>query len=401
MSQMNESEYEKVLELSEYDPKRYDPGEFPDGLGTYIYEHYSSEVAVEFPSSKTGGQWVFTNQGYAGRVQLPNGWVMSLEPKVSLTDLFGMMEYAYDLESVRFLEGVYDAGSIEGIFDRVATILAQNIIRRSNEGFHKEYVDRELTSTFVRGKIDIQQTVRKAWMPSVHQRVRELTADIEDNQILLWTLHTILSSSFYREDTRTVVRRAYRTLEPVATLQEYTASDCLGHEYRRLNSDYESMHSLCHLILDNSGPTRDLGQHKMTPFIINMPTLYERFVARWLDTHLPHEYQVESQKTVLLDDVTNLSFDIDLVFRQGDEVVAVADTKYKDAGKPTTDDVAQVVAYADRMATDEAILVYPTELDTDVEFQVGNVQVRDLQFRLDDDLNEMGERFIDELMATV
>jgi hypothetical protein len=54
-----------------------------------------------------------------------------------------------------------------------------------------------------------------------------------------------------------------------------------------------------------------------------------------------------------------------LVFRQGNDVIAVADTKYKDAGKLTTDDVAQVIAYADRMETDEAILVYPTELDTD------------------------------------
>jgi 5-methylcytosine-specific restriction enzyme subunit McrC len=391
----------KILELLEYDSERRDPNDFPGELGSHIYENYNTEVAVEFPSPRTEGQWVFTNQGYAGRVQLPDGWTMLLKPKISITTLFGMMEYAYDVGSARFLEGVYDADSIEGFFDRVANILARNIIRRSNEGFHKEYVEREETSAFVRGDIDIQRTVRKPWTPKVHQRVRELTADIEDNQILLWTLRTVLSSDLRRESTRTTVRHAYRALEPVTSLQEFTASDCTGREYRRLNSDYEFMHTLCYLILNNSGPTRNLGRHRMIPFIVEMPTLYERFVARWLDAHLPSGYRVEAQKTVRLDEATNISFDLDLVFWQDGEVIAVADTKYKDTRKSSTDDVAQVVAYAEQMGTDEAILIYPTDLDVNADFQVGEVRVRDRQFRLDGTIDQMGKDFMSDLLSVV
>jgi 5-methylcytosine-specific restriction enzyme subunit McrC len=401
MNQETEPTNGKTLELPEYVPKRLGPNDFPDELGSHIYENYDTEVAVEFPSPKTDGQWEFTNQGYAGRVQLPDGWTMLLEPKVSLTTLFGMMEYAYDLESARFLDGVYDADSIEGFFDRVASILSQNVIRRSNEGFHKEYIERAERSTFVRGKIDVQRTAQEPWSPEIHQQIRELTADIEDNQILLWTLREALSSGLHREDTRRNVRHAYRILEPVVSLREYTASDCTGREYRRLNSDYEFMHALCYLILDNSGPTRNLGRHQMVPFIVEMPTLYERFVARWLDAHLPSEYRAEAQKTARLDGATNLSFDIDLVLWRDSKAVAVADTKYKDAGKPSTDDVAQVVAYAERMETDEAILIYPTGLDTNVEFQIGDIRVRDLQFRLDGAIDRMGGDFMADLLAAV
>lgn len=31
----------------------------------------------------------------------------------------------------------------------------------------------------------------------------------------------------------------------------------------------------------------------MIPFIMEMPILYEQFVARWLDTHLPVGHRVE------------------------------------------------------------------------------------------------------------
>lgn len=390
-----------TLALREYDTKCLDPSEIPDGLGEYLHEHYGTEVTVEFPSPKTDGYWEFTNQGYAGRVQLPEGWTLLLEPKISLATLFGMLEYAYDLDSTRFLGGVYDAGSIEGFFDRVANILAKNVVRRSNEGFHKEYVERDEASTFVKGKIDIQRTVREPWTPEVHQQVRELTADIEDNRILLWTLHTVLASGLQHENTRATVRDAYRTLEPVASLREYAASDCTGREYRRLNSDYELMHALCHLILDNSGPTRDLGRHRMIPFIVELPTLYERFVARWLDANLPSGYRAEAQQSMTLDDTTDLSFDIDLVFRKHGEPVAVADTKYKDAGTPNTDDVAQVIAYAQRMGTEDALLVYPTDLDAEVDFRVGDTRVRALSFRIDESIEQGGTRFRNDLLAIV
>jgi 5-methylcytosine-specific restriction enzyme subunit McrC len=394
-------DFERKLTLAEYDEVRIPPEDLPDGLGDHIYENYSNEVSVTYPSPKTDGQWEFINQGYAGRVELPERWTLQLDPKVNLDNLFGMLEYAYDLVSAQFLEGVYDADSIEGFFDRVANILAQNVIRRSNEGYHKEYVEREEESTFVRGKIDVQRTARKPWKPEVHTQYRELTPNIEDNQILLWTLFRILSSNLSRPDTRKNVRRAYRSLANIADLQEFTASDCVGREYRRLNSDYEFMHALCRLILDNSGPTQDVGEHQMVPFTVEMPTLYERFVARWLRDHIPTDYGVESQKRVTLDHGTGLSFNIDLVITCGGDSVCVADTKYKDASVPSTEDVSQVVAYAEAVGTEEAFLVYPSDIRADFDLTVGDIRVRSLKFALDDDLEANGNEFREELLAAL
>lgn len=399
--QTTPGEFEKKITLPEYDTKSYSPDDLPDDLGEHILENYESEVETDPPSLKTDGNWEFTNQGYAGRLALPEDWSLQLEPKAKLQNIFGMMECAYDLDSARFLSGAYDAGSIQDFFDKVVSILAGNVIKRSNQGFHQEYIEKEEESQFARGKIDIQKTVQKPWKPEVHTKYRELTADIEDNRILLWTLFSTLDNDGLEDETLSTARRAIGELKNVAEIQEYTVRDCIGREYRRLNSDYEFMHSLCRLILDNSGPTRETGEYQMKPFIVEMPTLYERFTARWLKQNTEPEYRVESQKSVPLDEKTGLSFDIDIVVYRDDEVVAVADTKYKIPKSPGMDDVSQIVSYAERMDTENAFLMYPESLSTEFDFTVGDIRIQDLQFRVDGDLDTNGRRFRDSLLSSI
>lgn len=395
------SDATKVIELPEYEPKRYAEDYLPEHVLGEIRNQYRKQVDIDWLSPTADETWELTNEGYAGRVNLPDGWTLILEPKVTLANLFGMLEYAYDLESAEFLEGTYDADSIEGFFDRVANILAQNVIRRSNQGFHKEYVAKEETAEFVRGKIDVEKTAREPWKPEVHQTRRDLTADIEDNRILFWTLWKVLSSDLLRDQTRTKVRRAVRSLQDIASLQEYAASDCTGRSYRRLNSDYDFMHSLCYLLLDNSGPTRERGDHQMVPFTVDMPTLYERFVARWLDDHLPSPFSAQAQQTVTIHQSPSIQFDVDIVIRRDGEVVAVADTKYKQRSQPDTSDIEQVIAYAEAYDVEEAYLVYPEDLSTDFEFTVGDVRVRDLQFHLEGDLAANGDSFRSDLLRAL
>ncbi len=76
------------------------------------------------------------------------------------------------------------------------------------------------------------------------------------------------------------------------------------------------------------------------------------------------------------------------------DILCVLDTKYKDATVPATDDVAQIVAYAEKMGCQEAILVYPRNLPRPFEARVGDIRVRSLSFSLDGDLDEAGHRFM-------
>ena len=66
------------------------------------------------------------------------------------------------------------------------------------------------------------------------------------------------------------------------------------------------------------------------------------------------------------------------------------DTKYKKPPKPATSDIAQVVAYAEAAGCHDAILLYPSPLDSPLDGSVGNIRVRSRVFDLKQDLNDAG-----------
>ena len=134
----------------------------------------------------------------------------------------------------------------------------------------------------------------------------------------------------------------------------------------------------------------------MLPFLVNMSRLYELFVSEWLSAHLPDIISLVPQERAYLDETSDLYFDIDLVLRDTStgEILCVLDTKYKDTTTPATDDVAQIVAYAEKMGCQEAILVYPRGLPRPFEARVGDIRVRSLSFSLDGDVDEAGHRFM-------
>ena len=77
--------------------------------------------------------------------------------------------------------------------------------------------------------------------------------------------------------------------------------------------------------------------------------------------------------------------------------VIVLDTKCKRDVTPSSEDLAQVVAYATAWRTHEAVLVYPSQSHQPWEAHVGEVRVRALAFSIAGDLNEQGRAFLQRL----
>jgi len=388
------------ITLEEYETEEFNEADIPVEIGEEIWEEYGDKIDIEFPTRKTGGKWRLTNQGYGGRVRLDEEWSFVFEPKTSVRTILGMLEYAYDLDSLEILEGLYDADSLADYFDEIASTLAKSVMRRQRQGLHKNYVEKEEQTAAVKGRIDFNKTARRPWEAKPHVKYREMTVDIEDNQILLWTLQKVLTSDVPSESTLQSVRRAYRSMASEVSLERFRASDCVGREYRRLNQDYEQLHALCHLILDAAAPTRSPGDRRMIPFIVDMETLYERFVANWLDDHLEPPYSVSAQEEVPIGD-SGRDYEIDLVIYRDGKAVTIADTKYKVPSQPATDDISQVISYAEAKSVERAYLVYPESLTNPINTRVGDVDVGTLAFRLGDDLDDEGNDFLAELSSAL
>lgn len=389
----------KLLTLTEYESEFFQPSEIPVELGELLWRNYSDQVEVDFPTPKTNNQWKLISQGWAGYIPLTQELGLSLRPKVPIANLFGMLEYAYRLKSFKILPGLMKCDSLEEFYEQLAKILALRVLDRGRRGLYRSYQPRNNCLPYVCGRVDLRQKSLHPWDVNLSCHYEEHTSDIEDNQILVWTLQHILHSGLCTERSLPSVRRAYRTLRGSITPTPYCPQDCAGRVYNRLNQDYHPMHALCRFFLEQSGPSHRMGDRTMLPFLVNMARLYELFVAEWLVSNLPSWFSINAQERIAFGQGQNVHFDIDLVLYENDSQTprCVMDTKYKTPTRPLARDVEQIVAYAEIKGCKEAILVYPKPLDEPLDVMIGDIRVRSLNFSLDGDLDLAGRAFMRDL----
>ncbi len=389
----------QVLRLAEHEPLYLAKDAFEYKRARYLWEHYSEQVDISEPSLKTADRWKLTSGGWVGYIPLTDGIGLALESKVPLQNIFRMLEYAYRLSSFRILDELMQAGSLQDFFERLANVLAERILDRVRKGVFRTYRLRRERLPYLRGRVDIGQALSTPWQLRFPCRYKDYTGDVEDNQILMWTLDRLARSGIRRDDVRASIRKAHHALQGAVTVTPFSPRDCTGRTYNRLNQDYDVLHALCRFFLENTGPTHEGGDHGMIPFLVNMDRLFELFVAEWMKVHLPNQWSLEAQDRVTVGSSAELRFDIDLVVRAAGtaDVACVLDTKYK-SGKPTQADVAQVVAYAELRHTTDAVLIYPVRLDSALTADVGSIRVRSVSFSLDADLGEAGQKFLTAIL---
>lgn len=392
-----------VICLVEHQTVLLNANEFTQSEGEMLLEHYEKIVSIEFPSPKTRGQWALRNEGWSGYVPLSERLGLSLAPKVPLQNLFQMLEYAYTLRSFRVLDDLVGLATIEDVASQLARMLALRVLERARRGFSRTYVDHEDDLAYVAGRLNVVPLLKRPWETTFECTTQHHTANIDDNAILLWTLFVLARSPLSTGAAAHSVRAAYRSLYGLVQLRPYTADDCVGRRYHRLNEDYRILHALCRFFLAHTHPSHMLGEQSMLPFLVPMAPLFEVFVREWLRIHLPDRWRLKWQEAIPLTDDHRHTMRIDLVLidQQTGHPVVVMDTKYKAPDKPSMEDIYQMVTYATAIGAHEAILIYPSPLAQPLDVRVRTIRVRSLTFSLGSDLEAAGSIVLKSLLGNV
>lgn len=388
-----------VVELVEYRSTKLPHSALSVESAVRLKHKFCDQVSIEPPSVFNDHSWQITPQGWVGQIPVSPQLELRLLPKAPLSSLFGMLNYAYNLPSLTFQQGLTDAETLREFYSQLAGLLANRVLDRSWKGFYHTYRTEDDQLPFVRGRVDIMQAASKPWSLRLQCQYQDHTADIDDNRILTWTLWRILRSGYCNEGALAVVRKAYRAIQPVTELAPYTAHDCSSRTYQRLNQDYHPLHAISRFFLENSGPTHTVGQSEMVPFLVNMERLFELFVAKWLAKNLPPPWTLKAKDNIYLDDGGVYRFIPDLVIydRRSGQACYILDTKYKVPDQPSQSDISQVITYAHMKQSQEAVLVYPTQLIRLVDARSHGIHVRSVCFDLSGNLENAGRQFLVEL----
>lgn len=388
---------QRIIQIKEYEEKYFLKDEIPELVGIDLYKKYKNQLEIDFPNYITGDKWRLKAKGWIGYIPINSDICLKLNPKIPIKNIFGMLEYGYNLKSFKFLEGIINCDSVQYFYNQLAYLFCQKVLERCRKGLYKNYLYKSEQLKYLRGRLDIQETIKNPWNVKFKCYYQEQTTDILENQILLWTVYIIGRSGLCSEKVSLTVRRVFHALQGFVTLQVFRLKDCIGINYNRLNQDYQLLHNLCRLFLDNSVPTHEIGEYIALPFLVDMARLYELFIGEWLKVNLPQGWMIKYQEKI--DIAKSLYFKTDLVVYESLTGVSrfIIDTKYKNTNSVSSDDLAQVIAYAVSKNCKEAILLYPTPLKQPLDEYVGDIRVRSLTFSLDDDFEHAGNTFLHEL----
>lgn len=383
----------QIIELTEYELRSFDRPSIPESVGQKIYQNHAKEIEIEFPNFKTQYRWQLKAKGRVGHISIAPKFHITIRPKVPIANLFGMLDIAYKL-NINFPQGQIHCESLSQIYERLANLLARKILDRCCKGLYRDYLPKTEKLASIRGRIDLRQTLQKPWEVKLKCHYHEQTSDIEDNQILAWTLFIICRSGLCRESVTPTVRKAFHALQGFVTLKSFKPEACIDRNYHRLNLDYQLLHALCRFFLDNTGPSHETGDREMLPFLIDMANLYEQFVAAWLKANTPKGFFVKQQHRVTHDQNYFDRIDLLLCDIATSKVQYVLDTKYKAPDRVASSDIHQIVAYANAVKCQNAILIYPQDLKQPLDIKIGDIRVRSINFSLNSDLNEAGKIFL-------
>lgn len=387
----------QYIQLTEYQSRSFPADTFSSSEIQTLWESHRPLLHIEPPSFQNDFCWVLTPQGWAGHIPLPSGTTIVVLPKVPVQNLFVMLKQVYRLPSFKFIDGLTQVETLEGVLDLLARELALRVQERLRSGVFQTYLEKREPIPLVRGRIDSRWLATHPAERQMQCDFTQQTADVPFNQVLAYTLRLIALGGACSTDMMRIVNRAWRQM-PV-TLHPFQSADLADWHYGRLNADYQPMHALCRLFLDMLQPKHqpDHSGYQMLPFLVNMPVLYEKYVASWLGQNLPAGYTLRAQERVRLDTNQSRHVDLDLViFDEANNPVVVLDTKYK-GGEPSNDDIYQVTFYAREIGCKAAGLVYPIRPQTALSGRNQEIAYRAYTFALDVDPDGAGQAFLLQL----
>jgi len=355
--------------------------------------------------SLNGEEFELTSRGWIGQFPLNAAWLLRIDPKVPVHNIFWMLDVAYEFSTFQFWKEIStQVETLPEMFSRLATVFLGLVSDRVRRGICCGYTRVRDEMALVRGRVDIGASILSSTRSlKLMCDFEEHTTDIPDNQILLFALDLISRLNILSTDKAAIIRRVRREMLHRVTLRAFSGSECIGRPYNRLTADYRSMHRLARLFIENVGPGLNLGAHEALPFAIHFPTLFERFVAQWLRAAAPSDLEFIPKLRLAIDSTHDVEIEVDLVCRdrQTSKVLAVLDTKYKAAQKPSRSDLSQLALYSLRTGTNRAFLVYPSSSNSTFSARVGGVTIESLAFDIGARPRPDGESFLRTLIASL
>lgn len=333
-------------------------------------------AALSFAPSASPGRWSVKAGGTVGTIVTPTVRFL-IRPKVSAANLFHMLEP--DGKALAVDAASFDYAESDDLLSAFATFFARVLEPALARGIPRQYREESGRLMAVRGRIDVAAQVRRGLPAPIDCRFDEYSVDTQLNRLLRSACLRLGLLPGVPRTTRHALRTVSDRLDGAGLA---TRADLeRATPFTRLDRHLQASERLARLALQGASITDRSGSTGAGSFLINMPWLFETFVEHRLRRALRGSLQVVGQFRTHLDHGRSVAMRPDLVFLRDEEVVGVADCKYKLAkkGLGRESDYYQLLAYCTSLGLPNGLLIYA---QADGEPPATTVDVRGTDARL-------------------
>lgn len=258
---------------------------------------------------------------------------MTEDKGILIRNIYYMLAYAFqELRQNNYAE--IEGERFDDIYDLFAEIIARGISYQLKQGLYREYVAINESMQTVRGKIDINGTIKNRMRNS--QKIvcdyDELSENNIYNQILVTTVTTLIKHSDVKKDKKAKLKQLMLFFQNVQPIDFHTIR-WNALRFDRNNRNYRMLLYLCYFIINEWLMTTEEGKFKMRGFSDDhMCRLFEKFVLEYYKKHHPEvkpcaaqiEWNIDNEKST-----TNILpiMQTDILLTIGERTLII-DTKY-------------------------------------------------------------------------
>ena len=310
--------------------------------------------------------------------------------EIPIKNIYYMLCYSYDILEEK--ENInLSKEDFENIYDLFAKILVNGLRNLIKRGFNKEYVDIKEESSVLRGKIDINETLKKQShiIGKINCEYSEITSNILFNQIIKTSILKLIKYKDLNKDLRDELKKISYYFNDIDSTK-LKKSDFNKLRYHRNNRFYKLIIFICELLFEEQLASSEKGKILFKDFERDngkMAKLYEKFILNFYKRENIEDVKVHSpiikwEKDNEFNHIGEDSLPImktDIVLeKEGNQLIIDAkyysnmlkSSNFSDLKKLIPGNLYQIYTYinnSDFKGKKSGMLIYPT-VETEVDY---------------------------------
>ena len=215
---------------------------------------------------------------------------MIVSETIYIKNIYYMLSYAFRVLNEKGYRKI-QTESFENTADLLSEILIIGVSKQIKQGLVKDYIDVTQTTSFVRGKINITESINSQSLIKMQLNCTydEFSLNCYLNQILKTTMSLLIKSDISR----------YRRKKLKNLLMYFSEVDLLDvnlinwkMRFDRNNQTYKMLINVCYLAINGLIHSERSGDKKLMEFLDDqlVSTLYEKFLLNYYKKEHPEIY---------------------------------------------------------------------------------------------------------------